>query len=287
MSSLTTQATPCYWDGLRVTLLRCLEGPPIGRFGLFHGVVFTVFHLLEGEVTLERKGCTQVARKGQWIACQPGERFQNFSDSARILSIHLFVESPANAAAWIGPPLVTLEDDAQLERRARRLRDTNILRRVRASGAITPQSEPATFAEMISLQEATASFFGRLLDLLAMAGMRYDAPLIRDTRVRDTRQQLASASLRTPFLREPLASACGLSAAQLDRLWRQELGQTPAQFWNQRRVQTACALLQGDGHSIKEIAYETGFGHLSQFSFWFTKNLKESPRKFRSRHERD
>ena len=52
-------------------------------------------------------------------------------------------------------------------------------------------------------------------------------------------------------------------------------------------VQTACALLQGDGHTIKEVAYETGFGHLSQFSFWFTKNLKESPRKFRARHERD
>jgi AraC-like DNA-binding protein len=62
---------------------------------------------------------------------------------------------------------------------------------------------------------------------------------------------------------------------------------TPAQFWNRRRLQTACALLQGDGHTIKEVAYETGFGHLSQFSFWFTKNLKESPRKFRARHERD
>jgi AraC-like DNA-binding protein len=287
MSSFPNQATPCYWDGLRVTLIRCLEGPPIGRHGLFHGVVFTVFHLLEGSVKMKKDGKSAEARKGQWIACQPGERFQDFSDSARILSVHLLIESPANATAWTGAPLVTLEADASLERRARRLRDTAILRRVRASGALTPQSEPATFPEMMALQEATAAFFVRLLELLEMAGMRYDAPLIRDIRVSETRQRLASASLRTSFSRESLASGCNLSAAQLDRLWRQELDMTPAQFWNQRRVQTACALLQGDGHTIKEVAYETGFGHLSQFSFWFTKNLKESPRKFRARHERD
>lgn len=287
MTFSATQATPCYWDGLRVTLIRCLEGPPIGRYGLFHGVVFTVFHLLEGKVTLMKNGFTQQAENGQWIACQPGERFQNFSDSARILSIHLLVESPANAAAWIGRPLVTLEADATLERRARSLRDTGVLRRLKASGKLTPQSEPATFAEMIALQQATTSFFSRLLELLESAGMRYDAPLIRDPRVRDTRQRLASAGLREKFSRESVASHCGLSAAQLDRLWRQELGLTPAQYWNRRRVETACALLQGDGHSIKEVAYETGFDHPSQFSFWFAQNLKESPRKFRARHERD
>jgi hypothetical protein len=185
MSSFPIQANPCYWDGLRVTLIRCLEGPPIGRLGLFHGVVFTVFHLLEGSVKMKKDGKSAEARKGQWIACQPGERFQDFSDSARILSIHLLIESPANATAWTGAPLVTLEADASLERRARRLRDTAILRRVRASGALTPQSEPATFPEMMALQEGTAAFFVRLLELLEMAGMRYDAPLIRDIRVRD------------------------------------------------------------------------------------------------------
>src|SRR5690606_3889044 len=151
MSTFPSQATPCYWDGLRVTLIRCLEGPPIGRHGLFHGVVFTVFHLLAGSVKMKKDGTSTEARTGQWIACQPGERFQDCSDSARILSIHLLIESPANATAWTGAPLVTLEPDPALERRARRLREAAILRRVRASGALTPQSEPATFAEMMAL----------------------------------------------------------------------------------------------------------------------------------------
>lgn len=287
MTPFPSQPTPCYWDGLRVSLHRCLSGPPIGRHGWFQGVVFTVFHMQEGSVRMTKDGQDGRATAGQWIACQPGRRFQDFSDSARILSIHLLVESPSNAASWIGRPLVTLETDTPLERRSRALRDTAILRRLRAGGKLAPQSEPATFAETLALQHATTAFFGRLLELLEPLGMRYDAPLIRDPRVRDTRQHLASANLREKFSREAVAGRCGLSAAQLDRLWREELGTTPARFWNRRRVETACALLQGDGHSIKEVAYETGFDHPSRFSFWFAQNLRESPRRFRARHERD
>ena len=282
-----TSPPPTYWDGLRISLIRFLEGPPIGRHGLFHGVVFTVFHLLEGEVTVIKDGRTAQAGKGQWLVCQPGERFQDFSDSAQILSIHLLIESSGNGAGWTGAPVVTLDGDLELERRARRMRRAGILRRQREQGKLTPQAIPATFAEQVELQEVTAAFFVRLLALLEANGMRYEAPPIRDARVRESRQQLATASLRETFSRTILAKSRGLSAAQLDRLWRTELATTPAQYWNRRRLETACALLQGDGHSIKEVAYATGFGHLSQFSFWFTTNMNESPRKFRGRHERD
>ncbi len=287
MNSGSASAPPTFWDGLRVSLIRFLEGPPVGRHGLFHGVVFTAFHLLEGAVTVTKDGRTAQAGKGQWLVCQPGERVQNFSDSARILSIHLLVESPANGAGWTGLPVVTLDQDPDLERRARRMRRAGILRRQREQGKLTPQAIPSTFAEQVELQEVTAAFFVRLLALLEANGMRYEAPPIRDARVRESRQQLATANLREPFSRTALAKSRGLSAAQLDRLWRTELATTPAQYWNRRRLETACALLQGDGHSIKEVAYETGFGHLSQFSFWFAKNMNESPRKFRARHERD
>lgn len=287
MTTDPASSPPAYWDGLRISLIRFLEGPPIGRHGLFHGVVFTVFHLLEGAVSVTKDGRTAQAGAGEWLVCRPGERFQNFSEAARILSIHLLIESPANTAGWTGPPVLTLDRDAELERRARRMRRAGILRRQREQGKLTPQGVPSTFAEQVELQEVTAAFFGRLLELLEARGMRYEAPPIRDSRVRESRQRLAAMNLREPFSRAELAATCGLSAAQLDRLWRAELETTPAQYWNRRRLETACALLQGDGHSIKEVAYETGFGHLSQFSSWFTANLKESPRIFRKRHERD
>ncbi|RRJ95982.1 AraC family transcriptional regulator [Opitutaceae bacterium TAV4] len=289
-----------YWDGLRVSLIRFFEGPPIGKHGVFQGVVFTVFKFLEGEVTLIKDGVTARARKGDWMVCHPGERFQDFSDSARIISIHLLVESPGNAASWQGGPVLAFGAEAAataggggrtrssgLDACVRRMRRSAVLRRLEASGKICPLGVPETFAEALELQEVVAAFFRRLMSILEPLGMRYAAPLIRDRRVRESRQRLAAAGLREGFSRERLAAECGLSAAQLDRLWREELATTPAQFWNARRLQAACALLQGDAHSIKEIAFEMGFRHLSQFSFWFAKNMNESPRAFRRRHERD
>lgn len=283
--------TRAYWDGLRVSLMRFFEGPPIGKHGVFQGVVFTVFKFLEGEVTLVKDGVSAKAQKGDWMACHPGERFQDFSDSARIISIHLLVESPGNAAAWQGGPVLTFGPETAarvgLDACVRRMRRSPVLRRLEASGKICPLGMPETFAEALELQEVVAAFFRKLMAVLEPQGMRYDAPLIRDKRVRETRQRLTAAGFREDFSRERLAAECGLSASQLDRLWREELAQTPAQFWNARKLQAACALLQGDAHSIKEIAFEMGFRHLSQFSFWFAQNMNESPRAFRNRHERD
>ncbi len=283
--------TRTYWDGLRISLIRFFEGPPIGKRGVFHGVVFTVFKFLKGEATLVKDGVSVSARRGDWMVCHPGERFQNFSDSARIISIHLLVESPGNAASWHGGPVLAFGPKvaavAKLDDYVDQMRQSPMLRRMAAEGKICPLGVPGTFIETLELQEVVAAFFRRLMGLLEPLGMRYDAPLIRDRRVCESRQRLAAARLREVFSREQLASECGLSAAQLDRLWRNELGQTPAQFWNRRKLQSACALLQGDAHSIKEISFEMGFRHLSQFSFWFARNMKESPRAFRNRHEWD
>ncbi|MDR1282909.1 MAG: AraC family transcriptional regulator, partial [Opitutaceae bacterium] len=231
-----------YWDGLRVSLIRFFEGPPIGKYGVFQGVVLTVFKFLEGEVTLVKGGVSARARKGDWMVCHPGERFQDFSDSARIISIHLLVESPGNAAAWSGDPVLAFgpEEAARgggggLDACVRRMRRSAVLRRLEASGKICPLGVPETFAEALELQEVVAAFFRRLMGVLEPLGMRYEAPLIRDGRVRESRQRLSAAGLREGFSRERLAAGCGLSASQLDRLWREELGQTPAQFWNARR----------------------------------------------------
>ncbi len=287
MGSSESASPSSFWDGLRVTLVRCVEGPPLGRQGWFHGVVFTVFHLLEGSVKMRKDGRAGRAGAGEWIACRPGKRFQDFSESARILSIHFLIEAPASAAAWTGEPLVTLTADRELEASARALRATAVLRRTKVRGKISPLSEPATFAESVELQAAATTFLARLLVLLERAGMCYEAPPVRDPRVRDTRQRLALASLRTRFSRAELAARSGLSPAQLDRLWRHELGITPARFWNGRRLETACTLLQGDARTVKEIAHEVGFGHPSQFSSWFARSMGESPSRFRVRHERD
>jgi AraC-like DNA-binding protein len=280
-----------YWDGLRISLIRFFEGPPIGKYGTFYGVVFTAYKMLTGTATVRKGGVSVAAKQGDWIMCLPGERFQDFSDNARILSFHLLVESPGNAAAWSGGPVLIVPEKTAtqtgLELCVTRLRESTVVKRLEAGSQISPLGIPETFSEALELQETVAAFFRRVIDAVEPLGMRYEAPLIRDKRVRENRLRLANADFREGFSRVRLAKEVGLSPTQMDRLWREELGLTPAQFWQEKRLQTACVLLQADTHSIKEIAYEIGFRHLSQFSFWFGTNMHESPRAFRSRHERD
>ncbi len=280
--------TTSLWDGISVSLVRFFEGPPIGKYGTFDGIVFTAYKLLAGTALIEKGGVSVSPGRGDWIMCLPGKRFQDFSGSARIISVHLQVESPTNAACWSGVPVLTVKSRtkgcAALDESVKTLRRSTLLKQIEDSGRISPQGVSADLPEALELQINLMSFFQKLTTLLEPMGMHYSAPLIRDRRVRESRQRLTSASFREGFDRTLLAKAYNLSPTQLDRLWRDELEQTPFQFWNHRRLEAACVHLQGDALSIKEIAFELGFVQLSQFSSWFRLAMKESPRGFRQRH---
>lgn len=283
-SAPQTNDTP-NWSSIRVSLTRFWEGAPIGQVGTFKGTVLTVWLMLAGEVTLNKAGCQVSAKRGQWIVCHPGARHQQFTDSARILSLHLRVESPANAARWTGSPIVAFKDNVELARCLSRLRGTVALRQLSAEGRLNPEGAPASLDEMLELKEQVTAFFRRLMVILRARDMSYEASPIRDPRVRGSRQRLVTTDFRQGFSRAELAANSGVSASQLDRLWMLELGETPKHFWNWRRLETACALLLEE-RTGKEVAFETGFAHLSQFSLWFRANMGESPREFQARHGR-
>ena len=271
------------WAGLHVSLQRFWEGKPIGHIGSFTGVVLTVWHMKAGDVIVRKGDHERCAKAGEWIVCHPGTRHQTFSDSARLVSLHLHVECPAGAARWGGEPVVAFGSDAKLGRLLLKLRQSDSLKKISAQGRLNPESEPATLEAMLELKVRTMTFFSRLITLLRPCGMHYEISPIRDPRVRETRRRLAASDLRDGFSREELARQVGISASQLDRLWMSELGQTPKHYWNWRRLEIACALLQED-RLAKEVAYETGFDHLSQFSLWFRANMDEAPSNFQARH---
>ncbi|WPJ97538.1 helix-turn-helix domain-containing protein [Coraliomargarita algicola] len=275
-------AEESHWADLKLSLQRFWEGEPIGQVGQFTGVVLTVWKLKAGELTLSKGNCVEHAQAGDWIVCHPGKRHQAFSDSARLLSLHLQVECPAGAARWVGNPVVVFEHDAELDRLLHRLRRTSLLKHLSQQGRLHPEGELTTLEDILELKECLTAFFRRLVQLLRPLGMRYEVASMQDARVRESYRRLNQVDLRDGFSREQLAQTVGVSASQLDRLWMRELEQTPKRFWNWRRLQAACALLQED-RQAKEVAYETGFDHLSQFSLWFRANMGESPSAFRTR----
>jgi len=272
------------WGGSRITLSRFWEGEPLGRMGTFRGLVLTVYKILKGNVLLRKGDVTASAQRGEWIVCHPGERFQQFTDSAYILSLHFHVESPVNAARWIGAPLVVFKSTPEIDRCINRMRRTNVLRHLDIDGRLNPEEVPSSLDGMLELRGEIISFFRLLMKTTSSHGMKYEASPIHDSRVRESRGRLATADLRQKFSRAALAREFGLSACQLDRLWREELDETPRHYWNHRRLEAACSLLLANRLG-KEVAYATGFQHLSQFSLWFRANMGESPQEYQFRHQ--
>ncbi|RJE89447.1 GlxA family transcriptional regulator [Paracoccus onubensis] len=90
-------------------------------------------------------------------------------------------------------------------------------------------------------------------------------------------------NLETPLQIDVLAEASGLSARQLERLFRFYLGMTPVRYYLSLRVERAREMLLYTEQSIMDIAIATGFASTSHFSKWFKEFNSITPTKLRMR----
>jgi AraC-like DNA-binding protein len=70
---------------------------------------------------------------------------------------------------------------------------------------------------------------------------------------------------------------------QFKRLFKQQFDLTPLQYWERRRLESACLRLEADSLPIKAIATSLGFRGQSHFTVWFKRRAGVSPRHHRSR----
>jgi AraC-like DNA-binding protein len=80
---------------------------------------------------------------------------------------------------------------------------------------------------------------------------------------------------------ESSASEAGLSAYHFLRVFTSVLGVTPHQYLVRSRLRRAASLLAAEERPITEIAYDVGFGDLSNFVRTFGRAAGVSPREFR------
>jgi AraC-like DNA-binding protein len=80
---------------------------------------------------------------------------------------------------------------------------------------------------------------------------------------------------------EAAAAQAGISPFHFLRLFASVLGVTPHQYLVRSRLRHAARLLADDGRSITDVAYDVGFGDLSNFVRTFHRAAGVSPRKFR------
>ena len=171
------------------------------------------------------------------------------------------------------------------------LESLGLAARAWVSGALPPVPQLGVLAEQaqaaaarsseLGLDESGALLAARFLALVSGEPLRPVAASPRDRR-RAVRAALwldAHAAERVDL--EATAAEAGMSAFHFLRLFARVVGVTPHQYLVRARLRRAARLLAQEGLSIAEVAYEVGFGDLSNFIRAFSRAAGLSPRQFR------
>lgn len=94
--------------------------------------------------------------------------------------------------------------------------------------------------------------------------------------------EMMEANLAEPLPQEALALRVGLSRRQLERLFRKQMGQSPAHYYLQLRLERARHLIMQSDLPIVDLALACGFVSASHFSKCYRHLFARSPREERA-----
>jgi AraC family transcriptional regulator len=159
------------------------------------------------------------------------------------------------------------------------------------AGSLPPLGELVVLGELaqaaaegrsdIGLEEAALLFATLLVEIVT--GERRAPPPLRS---RDRRRAVEAALRIEATCDQPIdlaraAKDAGLSPFHFLRLFAQVLGVTPHQYLVRSRLRRAARLLADDARPITDVAFDVGFGDLSNFVRTFHRAAGVSPRRFR------
>ncbi len=235
----------------------------------------------EGEVTMKTPAGSAVAGQGDWMF--PGSRKgrQTFRPGSVVLSLRFFAEWPTGKALFDHRDVIVFpaKADPQLTRAAEALE--SLVRRVAGRNGFFLLTQGTAdvesyFAIRCAFEKWMLAYVRRMLALGNTPSVMSstDPQVLRAARLIDNR------TLREPLREAEIARGAGLSVSQLNRLFTRDLGMSPKKYLQRRRLQSAILLLQNQRRSIKEAAYELGFGSISNFSNWFFRQKGVYPKAF-------
>jgi AraC family transcriptional regulator len=160
------------------------------------------------------------------------------------------------------------------------------------SGSMPPLPELMVLGELaqaaagggsdLALDEAGMLFAARFVELVADRKRAAPAAGSRDRRRAVDAALWIDERSAEPIDLEHMAAESGLSAFHFLRLFASVLGVTPHQYLVRSRLRHAARLLADDARPITDVAYDVGFGDLSNFVRTFSRAAGVSPRVFRN-----
>ena len=159
------------------------------------------------------------------------------------------------------------------------------------AGAVPPLSELMVLGELaqaaadgrsaVGLDEAGLLLATRFADIVGGRPRRGSEAPTRDRRRAVEAALWIDANAHEPIDLERAARAADLSPFHFLRTFAQVLGVTPHQYLVRSRLKRAARLLAEGARSITDIAFDVGFGDLSNFVRTFHRAAGVSPRGFR------
>jgi AraC-like DNA-binding protein len=133
----------------------------------------------------------------------------------------------------------------------------------------------------IGLDEVGALFASRFVEVVSGRAQKPVAAAHRDRRRAVETALWIDAHSHQPIDLEHAAGQAGISPFHFLRLFSSVLGVTPHQYLVRSRLRHAARLLADDERPVTDVAYDVGFGDLSNFVRTFHRAAGVSPRKFR------
>ena len=133
----------------------------------------------------------------------------------------------------------------------------------------------------IGLDEVGQLFAGRFVDVVAGRAPKPVKAAMRDRRRAVETALWIDAHSHRPIDLKDAADQAGISPFHFLRLFSDVLGVTPHQYLVRSRLRHAARRLADDDSPITDIAYDVGFGDLSNFVRTFHRAAGASPLRFR------
>ncbi|HTT13099.1 MAG TPA: AraC family transcriptional regulator [Burkholderiaceae bacterium] len=131
------------------------------------------------------------------------------------------------------------------------------------------------------VDEAGLRFVARYLELVAGRRQRASVPSAHDRRRAVETALWLENNADQPIDLAAAARQSGLSEFHFLRVFERVIGVTPHQYLVRSRLRRAARMLAADSRPITDVAFDAGFGDLSNFVRSFRRAAGLSPRRFR------
>ena len=271
------------WQRLKTQVFWCYEGHPPAVAGVTHFRTpnYSAWLIRRGTAILHWHGQTHALRPGDWVIVPPPDHGRDFTEDVELLSVHFRLSwaEDSDLFTLAGPVIFPGGRHPSLERVARRLR--RFFEGFGLRSRFFPVSRPMTLPRYLHFQTLTGHFALTLTNVLDDEQILPDACCLRpNPQYGHILGQLRELPLNQPWSTADNARAVGMSAGHFNRVFRQEFGRTPRQYFDTRRLEHAKRGVLAGQVSVKEVAAEVGFSS-AVFCRWFRQSVGASPTRYR------